>query len=191
MWTSTTKTDIILCVGRQSYDLHVSKQVSITRELSKATSTTGAHYQEILMWTCSAFQNNKQASIVVLKLKETAVCIWNIICEKVHEECSSIVISWSISAQLCSQWNKWFILCCLRETGLLPVRSGDLQLSFPQLPYLKNSENTFQMTDPSSFTSSSICLEIVKDSFRKIFQIVPKSCYGFSSLLFNLKLDIL
>lgn len=183
MWTFTTKTGIILYIGRQSHDLHVSKLVPITCKLSKATLTTGAHCQEVSMWTCSSSQNNKQAAVLVLK--ETAVCIWNIIYEKVHEECRSTVISWIISAQLCSQWSKWLVLCHLRGTRLLPVLSGDLSsvlhFSFLQLPYLKNSENSFQMTNPSSFTSSSILLEIVKDSFRKIFQIVPKRWWGFSS----------
>lgn len=130
MWTFTTKTGIILCIGRQSHDLHISKPVCIMRKLSKAALTTGAHCHEVSMWTCSAFQNNKQASILILKLKEMAVCIWNIICEKVHEECSSIGISLIIRAKLCSQWNKWLILCCLRGTRLLPILSGDLQLCF-------------------------------------------------------------
>lgn len=70
MWTFTAKTGIILCVGRQSHDLYVSKLVPITCKLSKATLTTGAHCQEVSMWTCYAFQNNKQASVLVLKLKE-------------------------------------------------------------------------------------------------------------------------
>lgn len=173
MWTFTIKTGIIFCTRRPSRHPCMSKLICAMRKLPTETETTDAHCQQVSIWPCSAFQDNNQPSVLIHKLKKGAVCVWNVTCGKVQVAYSSIGISQMISAQLRSQGNKCLVVCYLRATRLrshwLGTYSSVLYSSFPQLPSLKNSENTFQMTNPSTVISLPVS-KYPRTAFEKYFR---------------------